>query len=79
MVMIFLNIYRTMESYLVSKYERMPELDGKREHPEKPVSYISEKRFAKVEGYSVSYGQRWIVETVFSSIKRMFVVNMCIG
>ena len=29
------------------------------------------KRFAKmVEGYSVSYGKRWIAETFFSSIKR---------
>jgi hypothetical protein len=27
---------------------------------------------------SVSYGQRWIVETVFSSIKRMLVENMFI-
>jgi hypothetical protein len=27
---------------------------------------------------SVSYGQRWIVETIFSSIKRMLVENMFI-
>ena len=44
----------------------------KRERSKKPVSYIPEKGFAKVEGQSVSYGQRWIVETVFSCIKRTF-------
>ena len=30
MVMIFLDIYRTMESCLVSKYERMRKLNGKK-------------------------------------------------
>ena len=44
----------------------------KRERSKKPVSYIPEKGFAKMEGQSVSYGQRWIVETVFSCLKRTF-------
>ena len=36
-------------------------------------SYISEeKQFTKWKDNSVSYGNRWIVETVFSSIKRTF-------
>jgi hypothetical protein len=34
--------------------------------------YLKEKQFAKMEIQSVSYGKRWIVETVFSYIKRMF-------
>ena len=40
-------------------------------------SYISEKQFAKMERQGVSYGKRWIVETVFSSIKRRFGEYVC--
>ncbi len=36
------------------------------------LSVISQKNDLKKWKDSVSYGQRWIVETVFSSIKRMF-------
>ena len=36
------------------------------------LSVISQKKDLQKWKYSVSYGQRWIVETVFSSIKRMF-------
>jgi hypothetical protein len=37
------------------------------------LSVISQKNDFKIWKYSiVSYGKRWIVETVFSSIKRMF-------
>jgi hypothetical protein len=32
LVMIFLDIYQTMESYLETKYKRMLKLDEKREH-----------------------------------------------
>ena len=45
----------------------------KREHSKKPISYISEEKgFASLERQSVSYGNRWIVETVFSCLKRTF-------
>jgi hypothetical protein len=36
------------------------------------LSVISQKNDLQKWKDSVSYGQRWIVETVFSSIKRMF-------
>ncbi len=36
------------------------------------LSVISQKKDLQKWKDSVSYGQRWIVETVFSSIKRMF-------
>ena len=36
------------------------------------LSVISQKKDLKKWKDSVSYGKRWIVETVFSSIKRMF-------
>ena len=36
------------------------------------LSVISQKKDLQKWNDSVSYGQRWIVETVFSSIKRMF-------
>jgi len=36
------------------------------------LSVISQKNDLKMWKDSVSYGQRWIVETVFSTIKRMF-------
>ena len=36
------------------------------------LSVISQKNDFKIWKDSVSYGKRWIVETVFSSIKRMF-------
>ena len=43
----------------------------KREHSKKPVSYIAEKDLQAWKD-SVSYGNRWIVETVFSCLKRTF-------
>ena len=36
------------------------------------LSVISQKNDLQKWKDSVSYGQRWIVETVFSAIKRMF-------
>ena len=36
------------------------------------LSVISQKKDLERWKYSVSYGQRWIVETAFSCIKRMF-------
>jgi hypothetical protein len=36
------------------------------------LSVIFQKKDLQKWKYSVSYGQRWIVETVFSSIKRIF-------
>jgi hypothetical protein len=52
----------------------------KKGHILRNLSVISQKNDLKMWKYSiVSYGQRWIViETVFSSIKRMFMVNMFI-
>jgi hypothetical protein len=37
------------------------------------LSVISQKKDLQKWNDSVSYGKRWIIETVFSSIKRMFV------
>ncbi len=36
------------------------------------LSVIAQKKDLERWKYSISYGQRWIAETVFSSIKRMF-------
>jgi hypothetical protein len=44
----------------------------KKGHILRNISVISQKNDLQKWKDSVSYGQRWIVETVFSSIKRMF-------
>ncbi len=44
----------------------------KKGHILRNLSVISQKNDLQKWKDSVSYGQRWIVETVFSSIKRMF-------
>jgi hypothetical protein len=36
------------------------------------LSVMSQKKDLERWKYSVSYGQRWMVETVFSCLKRMF-------
>jgi hypothetical protein len=50
----------------------MLELDGKKGTSLEIYPLYLRKKICKSGRYSVSYGQRWIVETVFSSIKRMF-------
>ncbi|MER5176106.1 MAG: hypothetical protein ABJB73_10080 [Candidatus Nitrosocosmicus sp.] len=50
----------------------MLELDGKTGHILRNLSVISQKNDLKSWKDSISYGHRWIVETVFSSLKRMF-------
>ena len=49
----------------------MLELDGKK-GTSLGICHISQKKDLQKWKDSVSYGQRWIVETVFSFIKRMF-------
>jgi hypothetical protein len=44
----------------------------KKGHILRNISVISQKNDLQKWKDSVSYGQRWIVETVFSSIKRLF-------
>ena len=44
----------------------------KKGHILRNLSVLAQKMICKRWKDSVSYGQRWIVETVFSSIKRMF-------
>ena len=46
-------------------------MEKRKEHA-RNLSIISQKKDLQEWKDSVSYGQRWIVETVFSSIKRMF-------
>ena len=51
----------------------MLKLDGKKGKSLVRIYHSGpEKRFTKMEGYSVNYGQRWIAETTFSCIKRTF-------
>jgi hypothetical protein len=41
-------------------------------HYKRNTTVLQQKSNFDIWKYSVSYGQRWIVESVFSSIKRMF-------
>ena len=50
----------------------MPGLDGKKGTSLGTCPLLSQKNDLQKWKDSVSYGKRWIVETVFSSIKRMF-------
>ena len=50
----------------------MPEWDGKKGTSLETCQLYLKKNDLQKWKDSVSYGQRWIVETVFSSIKRMF-------
>ncbi len=50
----------------------MLELDGKKGNILRNLSVLAQRNDLQKWKDSVSYGQRWIVETVFSSIKRMF-------
>ena len=50
----------------------MPKLDWKKGNILRNLSVLSQKNDLQKWKDSVSYGQRWIVETVFSCIKRRF-------
>ena len=50
----------------------MLELDGKKGTSLETCQLYLRKKICKSGRIALSYGQRWIVETVFSSIKRMF-------
>ncbi len=52
--------------------KRMLELDGKKETSLEIYRLSLRKMIYERWKDSVSYGQRWMVETVFSCLKRMF-------
>jgi hypothetical protein len=54
------------------KVRKNARIRWKKGHILRNLSVISQKKDLQRWKDSVSYGQRWIVETVFSSIKRMF-------
>ena len=54
------------------KVRRMLEWDGKKGHILRNLSVLAQRNDLQKWKDSVSYGQRWIAETVFSCIKRMF-------
>ena len=57
----------------------MLEFDLKKGHILRNLSVISQRNdLQKWKDSIVSYGQRWIVETVFSCIKRTFEESMLI-
>ena len=71
-VMRFLDIYLTMESCLVLSKKKNARVGWKKGNTLRNLSVISQKKDLQDWKDSVSYGQRWIAETVFSCIKRRF-------
>ncbi len=61
-----------MESNLVLKLERMLYSDREKENSSNLAVLEQKNNLRKWKEDSVSYGQRWIVEIVFSCLKRMF-------
>ena len=73
MVMIFLDVYQTMESiFRYNKVRKNAMIKLKTNHILRNLSVISQRNDLQKWKDSVSYGKRWIVETVFSSIKITF-------
>jgi hypothetical protein len=54
------------------KVRKNAQVEWKKGNILRNMSVISQKNDLERWKYSVSYGQRWIVETVFSSVKRLF-------
>ena len=69
--MIFLGIWETMDMPCI-KVRKNARVGWKTGHILRNLSVIAQKKDLQKWRDSVSYGHRWIVETVFSSIKRMF-------
>jgi hypothetical protein len=70
--MIFLDVYRTMEFIFAYVKVRKNSRVQLKTWNFINLSVIFQKKDLQKWKDSVSYGKRWIVETVFSSIKRMF-------
>jgi Transposase DDE domain len=66
-----LDIWETMDMPCI-KVRKNAQVRLKTGHILRNLSVISQKNDLQKWKDSVSYGQRWIVETVFSVIKRMF-------
>jgi hypothetical protein len=72
-VMRFLDIWETMESiFAYIKVRKNAKIELKNGHILRNLSVISQKNDLQRLKDSVSYGHRWIVEPVFSCIKRTF-------
>jgi hypothetical protein len=54
------------------KVRKIAQVRLKKGISKKPVSYIQKNDLQKWKDSIVSYGKKWIVETVFSSIERTF-------
>jgi hypothetical protein len=72
-VMIFLDILQIMESIFVYiKVRKNARVRWKKGNSLRNLSVLAQRNDLQKWKDSVSYGQRWIVETVFSCIKRRF-------
>jgi hypothetical protein len=78
-VMRFLGIWKTMDMPCI-KVRKNARVRWKKGKFLRNLSVLAQRNDLQKwkEDSIVSYGQRWIVETVFSSIKRMLVENMFI-
>jgi hypothetical protein len=70
-VMLFLHFWQKMGSYRV-KVRRNVTMVKKTNHFLRNLSVIFQKNNLQGWKDSVRYGQKWIAETVFSSMKRTF-------
>ncbi len=71
-VMIFLDIYGDNGILPCIKVRKNAKVRLKKGHILRNLSVISQKKDLQKWKDSERYGQRWIVETVFSSLKRLF-------
>ncbi len=71
MVMRFLDICQTMDMPCI-KVRKNSRVKWKRGNIIRNLSVLAQRNDIQKWKDSVSYGQRWIVETVFSCLKRMF-------
>jgi hypothetical protein len=70
---IFLNIWKIMESIFgYIKLRKNTRIELKTGHIIRNLSAISQRNDLQRWMDNLSYGKRWIVETVFSSIKKTF-------
>ena len=70
-VMTFLDIWLTMDMPCI-KVRKNARVGWKKGNILRNLSVLAQKNDLQKWKDSVSYGHRWIVETVFSCIKRMF-------
>ena len=71
-VMIYLNIYQTMESMPYIKVRKNARVRWKKGNILRNLTILAQKNDLQAWKDSVIYRQRRIVETVFSNLKRIF-------